>query len=448
VTAGARSRREQVAPSTPSAPAESMSFREDRSVPSAVTHPRDALSVFLDALALNYHRQLIRFARRLTDGDDEAIDLCNEAWAELFANPERIEGLTEDEAYWELRDLVRSVWRRTRRQRNRIRPKDPVTLRDDPLVASDADLAWQGMVDSWHYAAVFHRLAKLTRRQQEVMLLHIMGSNGREIAEILGIGERTARDHLVAAEAGLERLGIQPKRGIFEVQSVLPPALLIGAAAADQSDDPLIHAVGAFNDLGPAPEAAAPPPSPHIDHVVSTDHLTHAAAPGARAGTVDDVVTGMGAALRLLGRLPADPAHWIPWGRSVLAAASALAITVVAGIAVVSGRGGDTPPPRQDAAGLVAPVVVTVTMPPATPPNTADDGAAEAARSARAQVPAKMELARVTRISAATRRTGSKPTASSASSRSGVAASAAPAPAARTSKPSPSFEAAQQSEFR
>lgn len=416
-------------------------------MPSDVTHPRDALSVFLDALALNYHRQLIRFARRLTDGDDEAIDLCNEAWAELFANPERIEGLTEDEAYWELQDLVRSVWRRTRRHRNRIRPKDPEALRDDPLVASDADLAWQGMVDSWHYAAVFHRLAKLTRRQQEVMLLHIMGSNGREIAEILGIGERTARDHLVAAEAGLERLGIQPKRGIFEVQSVLPPALLIGAATAAQSDDPLIHVVGAFKDLGPAPEASAPPPQ-HVDHVVSADHLTHAAAPGARAGTVDDVVTGMGAALRTLGRLPADPAHWIPWGRSVLTAASALAITVVAGAAVISGRGGDTPLPRQAAAGMVAPVVVTVNKPPATPSSTPDDGAAEAARSARAQVPARMELARVTRISAATRRTGSKRTASGTSSRSGVTVSSSPAPATRTSKPSPSFEAAQQSEFR
>lgn len=447
MTAGARPKGEQVVPSTPAASAESMRFREDRSVPSDITHPREALSVFLDALALNFHRQLIRFARRLTDGDDEAVDLCNDAWAELFANPERIEGLTEVEAYWELQDLVRIVWRRTRRQRSRIRPEDPEALHDGPLAASDADLAWQGMIDSWHYAAMFDRLARLTRRQQEVMLLHIMGSNGRETAEILGIGERTARDHLVAAEAGLERLGVQPKRGIFEVQSVLPPALLIGASAADQSDDSLIHAVGAFKELGPAPEAAAPP-APHVDHVVSADHLTHAAAPGARAGTVDDVVTGMGAALRTLGRLPADPAHWIPWGRSVLTAVSALAITVVAGVAVISGRGGGEAPPHKSTAGMVAPVVVTVTKPPTTPPSPSHDAGDEAARSARAQVPARMELGRVTRISAANRRSSSTRSTSGGPSGARGTTSSASAPVAATSKPAPSFEAAQQSEFR
>lgn len=437
--AESQSRRPEV--STAPAGPESMSFREDPSVPSNATHPRSALSVFLDALARDYHRQLIRFARRLTGGDHEAMDLCNEAWAELFANPDRVEGLTQVEAYWELRDMVRVAWRRTGRHRSRVRPSDPDVLDQNPDTAVEDDLAWQRLVDEWTYARLFDQLAKLTRRQQVAMLLHIMGFSARDTGDALGVLERTARYHLVAAERHLERLGV---RGTLEIPAILPPALLAAMVAGGEADEPVVHAVAVAPDIADPPP---PPPASHTDQVVSADHLTHVAAPGARSGTVEEVLTGVGAGLRALGRLPADPAHWVPWGRSVLTAASALFIAVVAGIAVVSGGGGDTTRPQQPAtAGTAAPVVVTVTAPPAIPP-TAKAPNPEPLRDARARVPASLDVARVARVTATPRRTA--PAAPAPRNSTPRAASRAPIATARVSpRPSSSFEAAQQSEFR
>lgn len=96
--------------------------------------------------------------------------------------------------------LVYDRWRRERLERRAARPAEPTATTDDPGLGWDVDVA----------------LSRLSPRQRAlVWLAYAEGRPHREIAEIVGVGERSVRVLLHRARRKLARIldeiGITPE---------------------------------------------------------------------------------------------------------------------------------------------------------------------------------------------------------------------------------------------
>ena len=153
--------------------------------------PRERLGRLFD----RHHLRLHRFALRMTCGDDEALDLVQEAFVRAARDERRIPLDDEHAGAWLVRILVNLL--RDRHRRAQVRR----AFRIDPPVQRD----FTAVVDA--RTAVRAAIAELPPRQRAIVVLHELEElTVAEIAAELGLAAVTVRWHLAAARKRLAGL--------------------------------------------------------------------------------------------------------------------------------------------------------------------------------------------------------------------------------------------------
>lgn len=158
------------------------------------TDPAERLGRLFDL----HHRRLHRLALRLTQDDDDARDLVQEAFLRAARRPDSLPDEDDVAESWLVRVLVnlcRDRWRRWRVRRDwraERRPREPEPSPEPAAVAR---------------TAVRRALAELSpRRRAIVVMAEIEGRTSAEIASTLEISAATARWHLMIGRRELRQL--------------------------------------------------------------------------------------------------------------------------------------------------------------------------------------------------------------------------------------------------
>ena len=155
--------------------------------------PRDRLERLFD----RHHLRLYRFALRMTRGDDEALDLVQEAFVRAAREHRKLPADDARAGAWLVRVIVNLLHDRYRRQRVReaFRIGHAAAPHHDFTTAIDAR------------SAVRAAIAQLPPRQRAIIVLHELEDHSiAEIASELGVANVTVRWHLSAARKRLSEL--------------------------------------------------------------------------------------------------------------------------------------------------------------------------------------------------------------------------------------------------
>ena len=156
--------------------------------------------IMLDDLLRRYWEPLVAYAAAVLGGRDDAQDIAQEAFVQLWMHPDAMHStesaiaflyrVTRNRALNERRrKLVRFRWRE--RERNK-----------EPKHAVDESRAELHELEQ----AVARALKKLPKRRREVFLLvRHHGLTHRQVAEALGVAQQTVANHMVGA---LEQLRV------------------------------------------------------------------------------------------------------------------------------------------------------------------------------------------------------------------------------------------------
>lgn len=163
--------------------------------------------VGLDALLQRYWLPVVTYVESVIHDPDAAEDIAQEAFLYLWEGKQR----------WKAGDSVRALLYRVARSRalNHVR-HDRMRARTGPLIeASRSNRRWnptplQILEQVELRAALKEAIEALPPRRREVFILgYLNGCRHAEVAQIMGISEHTARNHMSAALADLRRM-LQP----------------------------------------------------------------------------------------------------------------------------------------------------------------------------------------------------------------------------------------------
>lgn len=132
---------------------------------------------------------LVSYAGRRLSGD-EARDAVSEAMARALARPDRLPGPPATPEAWVfgiLRHVVLDVQRRTFRGIK--------ALRRSAMPSTDWAEAVEGVVSAEEHRATRHAFAQLSRRDQEILELRVIGGLSAEnVGRVLGMREGAVRN--------------------------------------------------------------------------------------------------------------------------------------------------------------------------------------------------------------------------------------------------------------
>lgn len=163
---------------------------------------RDEATAVVNALFDSWYEAMVRYAARLSGSVEEAEEVVQEAFLELF--DELIAGKAiENPRAWTFCVVRRGVGRRVQHHLKREVPLDGLDVLDSmaapPGMEGDGD--WDRM------------LAVLTRRETEVVMLRLESMKYREIGNALGISSNSVNVLLARALRKLQAfVGSAPAR--------------------------------------------------------------------------------------------------------------------------------------------------------------------------------------------------------------------------------------------
>ena len=165
----------------------------DPLVPGVRERDDDAFTALYEAMA----GSLLAFAGRMLRDRGAAEDAVQQAFLELARSADRFEGDGRSLRSWLYRSVRFGVLDEVRRRRRH--PEDPHDRIPDQALGGDFD---DGMSPELEAA-----LGRLSPRQRAIVLLrHVHGFDGAEIAEILGTNRAAVYAAGSRAEASLRRL--------------------------------------------------------------------------------------------------------------------------------------------------------------------------------------------------------------------------------------------------
>jgi RNA polymerase sigma-70 factor (ECF subfamily) len=158
-----------------------------------------------------YHSYVWNLARRFTRNEEDAADLGQELFLSLLLHPPAKEAVRSVRGYFAYRIL--SLASNSARSRERRRQRE---LKAAQTAAAESGLP-PGDLEVVH--AAIEELPERTRRV--VQYRYLAGLRNREIAEILGVSERTVEDELHAGRESLrERLGSRAMGALLFLERV------------------------------------------------------------------------------------------------------------------------------------------------------------------------------------------------------------------------------------
>jgi RNA polymerase sigma-70 factor (ECF subfamily) len=150
-----------------------------------------------------HHLRLYRFALRMTRGDDEALDLVQDAFVRAARDQRRLPEDDAEAGAWLVRVVVNLLHDRYRRQQVR----SAFRMAHRPAPERDFTAAIEAR------DAVRTAIAELPPRQRAIIVLHeLEDETVSDIASKLGLASVTVRWHLAAARKRLSKLLTQGTR--------------------------------------------------------------------------------------------------------------------------------------------------------------------------------------------------------------------------------------------